>query len=57
MMVREQTFCIFFLQISIIEPILDDRFKEKIMKPGKGVLCSQFCVCVSVCTRATEHTL
>ena len=30
-------------------PILDDRLKEKFMKPWKGVLCIHFRVCLSVC--------
>ena len=30
-------------------PILDDRLKEKILKPSKGVLCIHFRVCLSVC--------
>ena len=40
-----------------IGPILDDRLKEKFMKPWKCVLCIHFrvCVCVCVCTRATDH--
>ena len=45
------------LGIVLVGPILDDRLKEKFLKPWKGVLCNHFCVCVcvSVCTRATEH--
>ena len=38
---------------SVFGPILDDRLKEKILKPWKGVLCIHF----RVCLRATEHTL
>ena len=49
---------------NIVGPILDDRLKEKFLKPWKGVLCIHFRVCLSVCvsvclcvcTRATEHT-
>ena len=37
-----------------IGPILDDRLKEKFLKPWKGVLCINFRVCLSV--SATEHT-
>ena len=32
-----------------IGPILDDRLKEKILKPWKGVLCIHFRVCLPVC--------
>ena len=32
-----------------IGPILDDRLKEKFLKPSKGVLCIHFRVCLSVC--------
>ena len=51
-----------------IGPILDDRLKEKLLKPWKGALCSHFRVCFSVslflcfsvslflCTRATDHS-
>ena len=47
-----------------IGPILDDRLKEKILKPWKGALsshsvCLSVCVCVCVCVcvraRATGH--
>ena len=38
-----------------IGPILDDRLKEKILKPWKGALSSHS-VCLSVCERATGHT-
>ena len=34
---------------AIFGPILDDRLKEKFLKPWKGVLCIHFRVCVSVC--------
>ena len=37
-----------------IEPILDDRLKEKFLKPWKGVLCIHFRVCLHA--GATEHT-
>ena len=40
----------------LIGPILDDRLKEKFLKRWKGVLCIHFRVCLTVCTRATEHT-
>ena len=44
----------------VIGSILDDRLKEKFLKPWKGVLCIHFrvcvCVCVSVCSLATGHT-
>ena len=39
-----------------IGPILDDRLKEKLLKPWKGALCSHFRVCLSVRARATGHT-
>ena len=47
-----------------IGPILDDRLKEKLLKPWKGALCFHFRVCpsvcpsvrLSVCSRATSHT-
>ena len=49
-----------------IGPILDDRLKEKILKPWKGALSIHFrvclsvsvcvCVCVCLCTRATDHS-
>ena len=39
-----------------IGPILDDRLKDKFLKHWKGVLCIYIRVCLSVCTRATEHT-
>ena len=46
--------------LTLIEPILNDRLKEKFLKPWKGVLCIHFRVCLSVCvcvcTWATEHT-
>ena len=42
-------------QYHYIGPILDDRLKEKILKPWKGALSSHS-VCVSVCERATGHT-
>ena len=29
--------------------LLDDRLKEKFMKPQKGVLCFHFLICLSVC--------
>ena len=32
-----------------IGPILDDRFKEKLLKPWKGAHSSHFRVCLSVC--------
>ena len=36
-----------------IGPILDDRLKEKILKPGKGALSSQaVCLSVSFCLSA-----
>ena len=41
-------------------PILENRLKEKILKPWKFVLCIHFrvclSVCLSVCNRANEHT-
>ena len=37
-------------------PILDDRLKEKILKPWKGALSSHY-VCVSVCKQVTGHTI
>ena len=44
----------------VFGPILDDRLKEKLLKPWKGALSSHFHVCLSVClsvfTRATGHT-
>ena len=40
---------IVFKIIKNIGPILDDRLKEKFLKPWKGVLCIHFRVCVSVC--------
>ena len=48
----------------IVGPILDDRLKEKILKPWKGALSIHFGVCLSVClsvcpylcTRATDHS-
>ena len=45
-----------FLLLKLIEPILDDRLREKILKPWKGVLCIHFCVSPSVCPQATKHT-
>ena len=39
----------------IIGPILDDRLKEKLLKPWKGAHSSHFRVCLSVCMRATEQ--
>ena len=43
----------------LIGPILDDRLKEKLLKPWKGALCFHFRVCPSVClcvrNRAKEH--
>ena len=47
---------------SLFGSILDDRLKEKLLKPWKGAHSSHFrvcvcvCVCVSVYTRATEHS-
>ena len=43
------------LSIDHIGPILDDRLKEKILKPWKGAHSSHFRVCLSVCNQATEH--
>ena len=40
----------------IVGPILDDRLKEKLLKTWKGAHSSHFRVCVSVYTRATEHS-
>ena len=48
----------------MIGPILDDRLKEKLLKPWKGALSSHFrvcpsvcpSVCLSVCKHATGHT-
>ena len=40
----------------LIGPILDDRLKEKILKPWKGAHSSHFvCVCVSVRKQPTGH--
>ena len=39
----------------IIRPILDNRLKEKILKPWKCAQSSHS-VCVCVCTRATDHS-
>ena len=55
------TFCnLSSLKEGNIGPILDDRLKEKLLKPWKFALCSHFHVCLSVCLsvrpRATEHT-
>ena len=42
-----------FISLMIyIGPILDDRLKEKFLKPGKGVLCIHFRVCVYAGYRA-----
>ena len=38
----------------VIGPILDDRLKEKILKPWKGAHSSHFRVCVSVCVCVTR---
>ena len=43
------------IEISI-GPILDDRLKEKLLKPWKGAHSSHFRVCLCVRTRATGHT-
>ena len=40
--------------ILIVGPIRDDRLKEKILKPWKGVLCINFRVCLSVCFSVRE---
>ena len=48
----------------VFGPILDDRLKEKSLRPWKGALSIHFRVCVSVClsvslclcTRATDHS-
>ena len=45
-----------FTLVYNIGPLLDDRLKEKFLKPWKGVLSIHFRVCLSVCTRATEDT-
>ena len=47
----------FFLFFSsfVFGPILDDRLKEKLLKPWKGALSSHS-VCPCVCERATGHT-
>ena len=37
-----------------IGPILDDRLKEKLLKPWKSALCSHFRVCFSVCFSVRE---
>ena len=37
-----------------VGPILDDRLKEKLLKPWKGALCSHYRVCLSVCVSVRE---
>ena len=36
--------------------ILDDRLKDKILKPWKGVFCIHFCVCMCVCACRLQST-
>ena len=49
------------LRSLFIGPILDDRLKEKLLKPWKGAFCSHFrvclCVCLSVRSRRTPFDL
>ena len=42
--------------LDTIGTIIDDRLKEKSLKPWKGVLCIHFLVCVCVCVRGLHST-
>ena len=41
--------CVHRAQVTVFGPILDDRLKEKILKPWKGGHSSHFRVCLCVC--------
>ena len=44
------------VRFRFVGPILDDRLKEKLLKPWKSAHSSHFRVCPSVRTQATGHT-